>query len=267
MHRPTRPTLALLALSTVVFCGCATHQGSDPETASVPPPGGATTAAPAAPGEETSFEESRDYGDATTPAPANDPLEGLNRAIFGFNDVLTRYLLSPIAKVYTAIMPDPVETGIGNFFHNLGMPVRGVSALLQGKPERAGGEVRNFVVDSTVGLAGLMRPSARMFEPLAPEDLGQTLGAWGVGSGPYLVLPVLGPSTLRDTVARFGEWYLDPVRYVEDYEARLAFRLTDVVNELPDLTARYEQLKEASVDPYLAMRNVYLQLRQRAVEE
>jgi phospholipid-binding lipoprotein MlaA len=164
-------------------------------------------------------------------------------------------------------MPDPAQSGISNFFENLSMPVRAVSSILQGKGDRAAKEVGAFLLDSTVGIAGIRRPSEDVFgEEIPPEDFGQTLGAWGVSSGPYLVLPLLGPSTLRDFAGDLGDFVLDPVYYVEDWEIRWGARGTEFINALPERIELYEELDDAAVDPYIALRNAYLQNRRRAVE-
>jgi phospholipid-binding lipoprotein MlaA len=257
-----RAFLAALGCSLALFTGCATTSSSD-NTDSAPASGALNDQTD----EALSFEESLYFDEeVVSETEVYDPLEGLNRAIFGFNDFAYRFVLGPIGDGYDTIMPDPAQEGISNFFHNLATPVRGVSSLLQGKIERAHEEVNAFVINSTVGLAGINRPAKESHEPPA-EDLGQTLGTWGFGQGPYLVLPLLGPTTLRDGVGRIGAWFLNPIHYVEDDEARLILGITPVINELPENSERYEELREAAVDPYSALRDAYLKSREHAVEE
>ncbi|MEE3215266.1 MAG: VacJ family lipoprotein, partial [Pseudomonadota bacterium] len=134
------------------------------------------------------------------PNPA-DPWEGFNRRVFAFNDVLDRYALKPAAQGYRYITPDPLERGVSNFFDNLGEVRTVLNSLLQGKPANAGNSSMRFLMNTTFGLGGLLDPASHAGFTADTEDFGQTLAAWGVGEGPYVVLPFLGPSTVRDTAA------------------------------------------------------------------
>jgi phospholipid-binding lipoprotein MlaA len=210
------------------------------------------------------------FGDDLGPvAPAeSDPLEGLNRAIFGLNDFLYTYLLSPIASGYDAVMPEAGQERIRNFFFNLGGPVRIANTALQGKWESSGRELERFLINSTFGMGGLYRVAEPRMKIVPPrEDFGQTLGTWGVGEGVFIVWPLLGPSTLRDTAGRFGDYWLDPVNYIEDWEWETGLRVTDFVNSSPGLIRNFNDLKAAAVDPYAAFRDAYLKTRRKAVEE
>ncbi len=135
----------------------------------------------------------------------NDPFQGFNRTMFGFNDKLTTYALRPVAHGYALIVPLPARTGISNFFDNLQFPVRFVNSVLQGKLKRSAQETGKFVFNSTFGIGGLFRVSDHVsgLTDIPPEDFGQTLAVWGLPPGPYLVIPVLGPSDCRDIVG-FG---------------------------------------------------------------
>jgi phospholipid-binding lipoprotein MlaA len=197
-----------------------------------------------------------------------DPLEPVNRALFQFNDKLYFWLLKPVATGYGAAVPEPFRNGIANAFRNLAFPIRFVSSLLQGKPTRAGKEIGRFVLNTTCGVAGLFNVADEV-DGLhsSPEDLGQTLGRYGLGHGVYLVLPVLGPSSLRDAAGRFGDSFLDPVSWVTPREASLALRAEKVVNTTSLRLGEYEDLKEASLDPYTAFKDAYLQYRRRLVRE
>jgi len=197
-----------------------------------------------------------------------DPLSPWNRAMFHFNDKLYFWLLKPLSRGYKAVIPTPVRSGVKNFFHNLTMPIRMVSCLLQGKGRAASAELSRFLINSTVGVFGFGNP-ARRWPELDPseEDLGQTLGSYGIGNGFYIVWPILGPSTMRDSIGMVGDWFLDPVSYVHPTEAYLEIWTLDKVNETSFKIGDYESLKEAAIDPYVALRNAYIQHRKKKVEE
>src|SRR5262245_3087007 len=128
----------------------------------------------------------------------NDPLESFNRKIFWFNDKVDSYVLAPTAKGWNYVVPDEIQTCLTNFFYNLRFPIQTVNDLLQGKVQRAASDVGRFFVNTTVGVAGFFDPASSVGLDFQWEDFGQTLGWWGVGTGPYLVLPILGPSDIRD---------------------------------------------------------------------
>ena len=197
-----------------------------------------------------------------------DPLQHWNRAMFHFNDKLYFWLLKPVSRGYKAVVPRPVRSGVRNFFHNITAPIRMVSALLQGKGRKASAELTSFLINSTVGVLGFGNPAKRWPELThSEEDLGQTLATYGIGDGFYLVWPILGPSTLRDSVGMVGDWFLDPVSYVEPFEAYLGFWTLENVNDTSFRIGDYESLKEAAVDPYIALRNAYIQNRKKKVGE
>jgi phospholipid-binding lipoprotein MlaA len=197
-----------------------------------------------------------------------DPLSPWNRAMFHFNDKLYFWILKPVAKGYSAVVPKPARSGIKNFFHNLTMPVRMVSCLLQGKGRAASAELTKFLINSTVGVLGFGDPAERWDElKTSEEDLGQTLGTYGIDHGFYIIWPFFGPSTLRDSIGMIGGWFLDPVSYVNPTETYLGVRATDIVNKTSFQIGDYESLKEAAIDPYVALRNAYIQNRKKKVEE
>jgi len=209
-----------------------------------------------------------DQGQPVQTVVVADPIEPVNRVFFQFNDKLYFWFLKPVATGYGAVVPKPFRNGISNVFKNLEFPIRFVSSLLQGKILRAGKETGRFVLNTTCGVAGLFNVAEEV-APLAssPEDLGQTLGRYGLGHGAYLVLPVLGPSSLRDAAGRFGDSFLDPVSYVSPREASMALRGEKVVNTTSLRLGEYEDLKEASLDPYTAFKDAYLQYRERMVQQ
>ncbi|NTV14593.1 MAG: VacJ family lipoprotein [Desulfobulbaceae bacterium] len=200
-----------------------------------------------------------------------DPLERLNRFFFSFNDKVYFWLLKPVATGYRVVVPKPARISVGNFFFNLKSPSRLVNSLLQAKFGRGRDEFTRFVVNSTIGVAGLWDPARSWFN-LAPsdEDLGQTLGKYGMGNGIYLCLPVLGPASLRDGVGLLGDYFLDPVSYLylnNENEAALGIRSEETVNRTSLTLGDYEDFKSATFDPYSAMRDSYIQLRNSKIND
>jgi len=197
-----------------------------------------------------------------------DPIYYWNKGMYHFNDKLYFWVLKPVARGYKWAVPELVRTGVSNFFYNLGFPIRFVSCLLQAKGGAAVGELGRFVVNTTAGIAGL-RDVAKAHPKMdsSEEDLGQTFGMWGIGNGFYLVWPFLGPSTLRDSVGLVGDSFLDPVRYVKPMEASIAISAGDTVNETSFRIGDYEALKDAAIDPYISIRDAYVQHRKKKVEE
>ena len=197
-----------------------------------------------------------------------DPLEGLNRLMYGLNDTLHFWVLEPCASICKAVVPEPARIGIHNFFNNLTTPVRFVNCLLQGKGEAAGTEFERFVVNTTVGVLGFGDPAKDQYglESVA-EDLGQTLAVHGFENGFYIVLPLLGPSTVRDSVGKVGDLFLNPVFYLEPTEAAVGTSAVKITNENSFRIGEYEVFKSAAVDPYVAMREAYIQYRNKQIEE
>ena len=197
-----------------------------------------------------------------------DPLESLNRTMYGLNDILYFWVVKPVAEVYTDVAPEPVRIGISNFFQNLTTPVRFVNCLLQGKGEEAGTEFDRFVINTTAGVLGFGDP-ARDEHGLEPvdEDMGQTLAVAGFDNGFYIVWPLLGPSTARDSVGMFGDMFLDPIFYVEHTETAISISAVKFTNESSFHIGEYEAFKSESLDPYVAMRDIYIQYRNKKIQE
>lgn len=189
-----------------------------------------------------------------------DPLESINRAFFVFNDRLYFWALKPVAQGYKAVVPEKARVGVRNFFNNILFPVRFVNCLLQGKVEGAANEFANFMLNSTFGIAGFMDITKGEI-PRHREDLGQTFGVYGLGPGFYIVWPLLGPSTLRDSVGMAGDGFLNPVTYLEFPWYNIGYRATDAVNETSLSIGDYEAFKNAALDPYVSMRSAYHQNR------
>jgi len=197
-----------------------------------------------------------------------DPIEPFNRAMYHFNDKFYFWILKPVAQGYKFLVPTPLRTGVKNFFYNLITPVRMVNCILQGKFYSAGTEFTRFVINSTVGMLGFVDP-AQNYPMLKAkeEDLGQTFGNYGIGNGCYIVWPFLGPSTLRDTVGMTGDLFLNPVNYVRPAEAALGITAYEKVNTTSFYIGDYEAIKEASLDPYSAIRDAYIQNRKKKTKE
>lgn len=203
-------------------------------------------------------------GCASTRNP-QDPLEGYNRAMFSFNDGVDRVALKPAATVYKAVLPQFVQTGVGNFFGNLGDVWTAVNNLLQGKVEDGLNDFMRVAVNSTLGLGGLLDISSEAGLQKHREDFGQTLGVWGVASGPYVVLPLLGSSTLRDTAATPLDFAGDPWSYKDPVNVRnmgTALRLIDLRASVLDASSLIE---DAALDRYEFVRDAYLQRRQSRI--
>jgi len=190
-------------------------------------------------------------------APAeSDPFEPLNRGFFAFNDGIDVYALEPVARGWRSVTPRPLRRALAQFFSNLQFPVRFVGCLAQGQLVDSGQEIGRFVVNTTVGIAGLFDPASRIGLPLHPEDLSQALGTWGVGPGPYIVFPVLGPSSLRDVVDI-------PLGAASSLLPGL--NVLNLVNTRADLIVEVREAKAASLDYYSLVRNAYLQRRRALV--
>lgn len=204
--------------------------------------------------------------EADDDAEPNDPLEGFNRGVFAFNTVLDRIIFRPVARGYVKVVPEGARTSISLFFSNLFYPKTIVNQFLQGKPQAGASDLGRMLINTTVGLGGLFDPATEMGFVRHDEDFGQTLGWWGVGSGPYLVLPLLGPSTLRDAPARIVDYPLNPAGHLDDDDAELAIGITSSVDNRARLLS-FDRLLEESFDPYAFLREAYLQNRAAAVSD
>lgn len=194
-----------------------------------------------------------------------DPLEGFNRAMFRFNDTADRWALKPVARGYRAITPDPVERAVARIFGNLGEVVNIVNDVLQGKVGQAGNDSGRFIINSTVGLVGIFDVAEHWGLPKSDgEDFGQTFATWGVGQGPYLVLPFLGPSTFRDAPGKALDSFLNPIAYVEHIPTRNQLHGTNIVS---DRAVLLEAEKLVKGDKYSFIRDVYLQRRDYLIND
>jgi phospholipid-binding lipoprotein MlaA len=197
-----------------------------------------------------------------------DPLEPFNRVMFNVNDALYFWVVKPGSEIYAGVIPEPARIGIRNFFSNLTTPARLVNCLLQGKGDGANIELRRFAINTTCGILGFGDPALDQYglEPVR-EDLGQTLAVYGFGDGFYLVLPLLGPSNARDSVGRLGDWFLNPVSYVEPTEASYGITAVKFTNQSSLNIGEYENFKSMTIEPYIAMRKTYAQYRTKQIQE
>jgi len=198
-----------------------------------------------------------------------DPWERFNEKMFDFNRNLDKYALKPVAKGYNFIMPDEIQIMISNGFDNISFVPRLVNSLLQGKVLGAGRELSRFVINSTAGVGGLFDPAKDVFGILkSREDFGQTLGLWGVGPGPYVIVPFLEPLTVRDGVGKAVDAAMDPLAYILPLIwDRLAMKVGDIVNERSLNLDLFQGFEESVIDMYSAVRHAFLQRRARLCRE
>jgi phospholipid-binding lipoprotein MlaA len=216
--------------------------------------------------QKNSTDEEKEVGEETLQIA--DPILPWNKAMYHVNDKLYFWLMKPLAQGYSAVAPEDIRLAVSNFFHNLTTPVRFVSSLLQFKIKEAGNELIRFVYNSTAGVGGLADVAKTDLDiKRHDEDLGQTLGTYGIGQGFYIVWPFLGPSSLRDTIGMVGDFFLDPVHYVNPTETAVGITMYDKVNETSLYIGDYEDLKKSAIDPYISIRDAYIQHRKKKVEE
>lgn len=198
----------------------------------------------------------------------SDPLEPVNRAVFEFNDFFDRAILKPVAQGYEKVVPGLARTGVRNFYSNIREPITIVNGALQGKGGQAASDTMRFGFNTIFGVLGLFDVSTGWGLEQHDEDFGQTFAVWGFGEGWYLVLPILGPSNVRDAVGLVPEWKMDPIRYlVDDDTTRYAAYGLLFVSERADLLTATEVLDAASLDPYLQVREAYRQQRWNLIHD
>ena len=198
-----------------------------------------------------------------------DPIEPVNRAFFSFNDKLYFWVLKPVSTGYNKVVPEPLRENVHNFFYNLRMPIRGINCLLQGKIKGFGTEIGRFLINTTLGVLGTADPAKSLFDiESRDEDFGQTLGFFGLGPVIYINWPILGPSSLRDSIGHAGDIYLDPLHYiVVQKKYNFSARGYNTVNNTSLKIGEYESLKKAALDPYVSLRNAYYQYRKNMIRK
>ncbi|WP_207459882.1 VacJ family lipoprotein [Azospirillum sp. SYSU D00513] len=204
-------------------------------------------------------------------AGANDPFEPVNRAIFGFNETVDKAVLQPVAEGYVAVVPDPLRVAVHSFIYNLLSPFNIAHNLLQGDLEGAGTATGRFMTNTLLGFGGIADVATAAGIPNDQEDFGQTLGAWGVGEGPFLVLPIIGPSNLRDTFGYAVDTVADPVRLWGNASGNQEWLYgrtgAYAVDRRAGLLREIEDLRRNSIDPYATTRSLYHQQRQAAIRD
>ena len=251
--------LAMLLLQSM-GSGCAT----------VPERGGVALADAVPVVEAVADEDFDAFDDFDIPEapPTRDPLRGYNRFMFNVNDKAYTWVLRPVARAYRWVLPEPVRASIQKCANNLGFPVRFINSGLQGDFKGSGVELARFGINSTVGILGLFDPAAATFDlQPADEDFGQTLGRYGVGPGWPLVLPLLGPTNVRDAFGKVPDYFLHPFSYIEHTETALAVKGLETENYISLHMDEYEAVKEDAFDLYIFMRDAYRQKREAEIEE
>lgn len=275
-----RHLAALLALSLALAAAPArglpdAGSGAEApeEAAEAGPPGpaaggeGADAGQPAAPDPGEAWDEDEDWllADEYADPAERDPLEPTNRAVFGFNELMYQWILDPVTDTYQFLTPRAVRRSLGRFFDNLGEPATLVNELLQLNPKRAGITSARFVVNTTVGVAGLFDPATRIGLDGNDTDFGETLGVYGIGAGWYLVVPVMGPSTVRDLVGSVVDGMLHPQMYLLATPQVLLLAGGGGLSEYDAQQPQLEAMRAASVDFYAAMRSAYLMHREAGI--
>jgi phospholipid-binding lipoprotein MlaA len=266
-------TAAAPAPQRIVLRNPATRTAAPPPIArplppvrNVPPIRPAPPARPAAPpGPDVNFDELAE-ADAEGDLGAtdqNDPFEDINRVIFTVNDTLDTYFFRPLAWAYGWIMPDVAKKSINNAFRNLKSPVIFGNDLLQGEISDAGVTLLRFVINSTVGIAGLFEVAEEFDLDYHDSDFGQTLHAYNIGAGPYIMIPLFGPASARDGVGRLVDAFMDPIFYLLDPSDRTLFGLGKALVRREALLEQLDELRKTSVDYYAAIRSLYFQDRAR----
>jgi phospholipid-binding lipoprotein MlaA len=216
---------------------------------------------------ETLAQMEQDAEDLYGTPPVRDPWEKFNRKMFGFNNVLDRFVLHPVAAGYDKVVPDPVQSGVSRFFTNLGLPASSVNQALQGRPADAGHSLARFLVNSTLGIAGVFDPATHFGIPRRHgEDFGQTLATWGWRDSRYLVMPLLGPRTVRDTLALAGDEPMSAISHIDN--AGVADKLC--IMQMVDGRARLlpmDGIRKDALDDYALVRDIWVQRRNRQFEQ
>ena len=219
--------------------------------------------------DDDEYDDDDEYADEEDVELIPDPFIEMNTGFYHFNDKMYFWVLKPVSRGYGFIIPEELRVAIRNVFYNVRFPVRFINCLLQGKVRKSGAEFGQFFINTTVGFAGLANVAAN-YPELQPskEDLGQTFAVWGFDNGAYITIPFLGPSSLRDGLGRLGDIFIDPIWWVPvDFWTSVAIRAGEAVNDTSLRIGEYEALKEAALDPYVMIRNAYVQNRNKLIAE
>ena len=205
-------------------------------------------------------------GCATTGNP-KDPIEGFNRAVFGFNDALDQVVVRPVATGYDAVLPSPVKNGVANFFGNVADVFIAVNNLLQGKGSQGFSDIGRVLINSTIGIGGVFDVASEIGLEKHMEDFGQTMGVWGVDEGPFFFWPLIGPRTTRDTFGWAVDSFMDPVWYVEDISLRNSMVGVRYIDLRASLLQTDKLVDQAAIDRYTYIRDAYLQNRRSEIRD
>ncbi len=209
-----------------------------------------------------------EYTGETGTSDLSDPLEPVNRVFYHFNDKLYFWGIKPVCRVYNKVLPEPARRGLKNFFSNIYTPVRAANCLLQGKFAGFWKEIARFIINTTSGYLGFTDAAYHNYKvEKSTEDFGQTLAVYGLGNGPYLVIPFIGPTTVRDGVGLAADGYMNPPNYFLGFWEILGKSAGEKVNEVSLRLGEYESFKETAIDPYVAIRQAYYQYRQKQVNK
>lgn len=243
----------------VLIAGCASAMSSPlPDT-------DAASATDVAPGVDADV--LADAEPADPQAPVDDPWEGFNRHVHGFNNTADQLVFRPLAVGYDTVAPAPVKAGVSRFFANLGMPATAVNQALQGRPRHAAQSLGRFAVNFTVGIGGVFDPATHFGVPQhSPQDFGQTLATWGWSESRYLVLPLFGPRTLRDTVAIVGDQPLSPLGQVQSRVAAAGLQMMEVVDGRARMLP-LDKFRRDAFDDYLLVRDAWAQRRKQQIQQ
>ncbi len=206
-------------------------------------------------------------GGCATAHDPRDPFEPFNRAVYSFNEGVDKAIFKPVAQAYQAVLPQFVRMIVSNFFSNLNDILVALNNLLQGKFLAALNDFSRIALNSTFGLLGAFDIASEAGIEKNDEDFGQTLGWWGIGDGPFIMIPILGPTTGRDLVGRIGDYFTDPVTHVDPTRSRNQLRGTHLVNRRAQLLDAGTILQTAALDPYEFLRDAYLQRRRNLVHD
>ncbi|MBD3669395.1 MAG: VacJ family lipoprotein [Gammaproteobacteria bacterium] len=206
-------------------------------------------------------------GTARKATDERDPWESMNRSIYHFNDRFDYYVFNPVARGYQAVTPRWLDDGVTNFFNNLGDVPNSLNNLLQGKSLAAVSDIGRICINSTIGLLGFIDVATPMGLERHKEDFGQTMAVWGIAEGPYLVLPILGPSSVRGSAGWVGDFMTEPYYYVKDGNTYYGYMLIDAIDIRADLLGASRILEQASFDPYSFHRETYFQRRRNLIHD
>ncbi len=268
LHLKRRLVLRALVIGCLLFLPSHVWAGDDPGQVDGSTPARSLLAVNTGADDSLPEAEWENEWDAVA-EPLADPLEPVNRLFFHFNDKMYYWVLKPVARVYSGLMPDDLQIVVRNFFDNLRSPIRVVSSLLQGKVRDSSVQVARFALNSSVGVIGFGDFAGDVLGLHAPdEDLGQTLGFYGAGGGFYINWPFLGPSNFRDSIGKVGDGYLHPFFLFDlDRDVVIAGEILERVNYTALTLGDYENFTETALDPYTAVKDAYQQYRNGLIED